>query len=275
MPSVQIDRTLSEGSQSGLDPSSPIREPRNVHFGPESPELDREETPTQGIRHADTGLSTLSATDRRKSREEARRQRKAEGERDAYYDSRAATKREFRRRASTLQEYYAQNPTLLPQLPFTWRHGWKRWKLFLTIFLIIVDACVIPLVLYYTLKFIGNVQGWISEFYTTPLLGLLLTYFAQSSPSSPPSGVVRPTLNLRYEAGDYGRKRISSGHLAPRIDGPSTLLTGSRCSQLPPSRPSLSSVARHISSGYACCQCRLLRYSIALEAASSSSPCTV
>jgi len=32
---------------------------------------------------------------------------------EAYYDSRAATKKEFRRRASTLQEYYKANPQLL------------------------------------------------------------------------------------------------------------------------------------------------------------------
>jgi len=80
---------------------------------------------------------------------------------DVYYDSRAATKREFKRRASTLQDYYAQNPELLPQLPFTWKRGWKRWKLFLTIALMVVDACVVPIVLYYTMTFAGNVQGFI------------------------------------------------------------------------------------------------------------------
>lgn len=83
-------------------------------------------------------------------------------ERAAYYDSRAATKREFRRRASTLQEYYQEHPELLPQLPFTWRHGFKRWKLFFTIFIMVVDACVLPIVLYYSMKFAGHVQGWIS-----------------------------------------------------------------------------------------------------------------
>jgi hypothetical protein len=161
--SFQVDRPPQQTAEDGQAPSTPVREPRNVHFGPESPDLEREETPTPGLRATDTGLSTMSATERRKSREQARKERKSEPERDAYYDSRAATKREFRRRASTLQEYYAQNPTLLPQLPFTWRHGWKRWKLFFTIFLIIVDACVIPIVLYYTMKFAGHVQGFISE----------------------------------------------------------------------------------------------------------------
>ncbi|OCT50127.1 hypothetical protein CLCR_07138 [Cladophialophora carrionii] len=158
--SLQVDRPPL-GSPDGLGPSSPVREARNVHFGPESPGLNREEMPTPGLRAVDTGLSTMSGTERRKSRDQARKERKTEPERDAYYDSRAATKREFRRRASTLQEYYAQNPTLLPQLPFTWRHGWKRWKLFFTIFLIIVDACVIPIVLFYTMKFIGHIEGWI------------------------------------------------------------------------------------------------------------------
>ncbi|RMZ87676.1 hypothetical protein DV736_g5103, partial [Chaetothyriales sp. CBS 134916] len=80
---------------------------------------------------------------------------------NAYYDSRAATKREFKRRASTLAEYYRQNPTLLPQLPFTWHHGWRRVKLGLLIILIFIDACAIPLVLYYTMTFAGHIQGWI------------------------------------------------------------------------------------------------------------------
>src|SRR5262245_5678589 len=65
-----------------------------------------------------------------------------------YYDSRAATKSEYRRRGATLQDYYDQNPHLLPQLPFTWHHGWKRWRLGGLIFLIFVDGCVLPVVLY-------------------------------------------------------------------------------------------------------------------------------
>jgi hypothetical protein len=105
------------------------------------------------------------ASGRRKSSQQRREDRRKshDEEREAYYDSRAATKREFRRRASTLQEYYADNPELLPQLPFTFRTGWKRWKLFFTIFIMVVDACVIPLILYYTMKFIGHVEGWISK----------------------------------------------------------------------------------------------------------------
>ncbi|KAH0847450.1 hypothetical protein AYO21_09340 [Fonsecaea monophora] len=158
--SFQVDASR-QASHDGAIPTSPLREARGVHFGTDRPELEREETPTPGLRAVDTGLSTMSATERRKSREQARKERKAEPERDAYYDSRAATKREFRRRASTLQDYYTQHPTLLPQLPFTWRHGWRRWKLFLTIFTIIVDACIIPIVLFYTMKFAGHVEGWI------------------------------------------------------------------------------------------------------------------
>ena len=159
--SVQLDRPPLT-SEDGTDPSTPVRENRNVHFGLESPGLDREVTPTPGLRATDTGLSTMSSTERRKSRDLARKERKNEPDKDAYYDSRAATQKEFRRRASTLQDYYNQNPTLLPQLPFTLRHGWRRYKLFLTIFLIVVDACFIPIILFYTMKYVGHVQGYIS-----------------------------------------------------------------------------------------------------------------
>jgi len=78
-----------------------------------------------------------------------------------YYDSRAATRHEYRRRASTLEEYYTQNPHLLPQLPFTWHHGSKRWRLGALIGLIFIDACVLPVVLYYALRYVANVQGFI------------------------------------------------------------------------------------------------------------------
>lgn len=95
---------------------------------------------------------------RRERRESIRRH-----EEDAYYDSRAATKKEFKRRASTLQEYYKQNPALLPQLPFTLRHGWRRWKLALLVTLAVIDACVMPIVFYYAMFYAGHVQGWISK----------------------------------------------------------------------------------------------------------------
>lgn len=90
---------------------------------------------------------------------------------DAYHDSRAATRAEFRRRATTLQEYYRQHPEFLPQLPFTFRHGFKRWKLGALIFLIVLDACIIPIILYYSLTFGGNVQGWITFAVITAIWG--------------------------------------------------------------------------------------------------------
>jgi hypothetical protein len=154
--SVQLDRD-------GDAPSTPTaREGRHVQFGPESP--SDADPPAPGLHSVDSGLSTGSG--RRKSSQQFKRrhtQDMTSPERAAYYDSRAATKREFRRRASTLQEYYQEHPELLPQLPFTWRHGWKRWKLGFTIFIMVVDACVLPIILYYTMKFAGHVQGWISK----------------------------------------------------------------------------------------------------------------
>lgn len=138
-----------------------------VRFGPETPSgEDTQLSPLASTSSPVPGQSNLT----RKSSDDPsrplqRRQSSKYEEReaaDAYYDSRAATKREFKRRASTLQEYYQQNPQLLPQLPFTWKHGWKRWKLFGYIGLIFIDACAVPLILYYTMRFVGNVEGWIS-----------------------------------------------------------------------------------------------------------------
>ena len=153
-PSVDMTR-----SRSGHSDQIPTR---TVHFGPESP-LVREED-EQPLEEINSGGSR----NRRKSTEQKQLERRSAdrpGDRppaDAYYDSRAATKREFKRRASTLQDYYREHPQLLPQLPFTFKHGWRRWKLFALIFLIFVDACVVPLVLYYAMKFAGNVEGYIS-----------------------------------------------------------------------------------------------------------------
>lgn len=56
------------------------------------------------------------------------RKSRTQEERDAYYDRRASTRREFKRRASTLGEFYARNPHLLPQLPYSLRRGTRRWK---------------------------------------------------------------------------------------------------------------------------------------------------
>lgn len=92
-------------------------------------------------------------------------------EADAYYDSRAATKREWRRRATTLQHYYDQNPELLPQLPFTWHRGKKRWKLIFLIFVMWIDACVMPIALYYGFTYGGHIEGWITFAVVTTVWG--------------------------------------------------------------------------------------------------------
>lgn len=89
----------------------------------------------------------------------------------AYYDSRAGTHREWERRGKTLQEYYDENPHLLPQLPFTWRHGRKRWKLFAFAFIAFVDASAVPIALYYGLKYAGHVEGWIIFAVVTTIWG--------------------------------------------------------------------------------------------------------
>lgn len=89
----------------------------------------------------------------------------------AYYDSRAATREEWRRRAKTLEEYYDDNPSLLPQLPFTWHHGWRRWRLFLFAFLVFVDACAIPIALYYGMDYAGHIEGWIIFAIVTTIWG--------------------------------------------------------------------------------------------------------
>ncbi|RDW66914.1 hypothetical protein BP5796_09663 [Coleophoma crateriformis] len=112
------------------------------------------------------GLGRISSGRRRSAHH-----RREQEERDAYYDSRAATQAEYRRRASNLQSYYNEHPDLLPQLPFTFRHGFKRWKLGGYISLIIIDACVIPIILYYAMTFGGNIQGYITFAVITAIWG--------------------------------------------------------------------------------------------------------
>jgi len=90
---------------------------------------------------------------------------------EAYYDSRAATRKKFRRRASTLQEYYKQNPHLLPQLPFTWRHGGRRFRLSAIVLVMWIDACIVPIALYYGLYYGGDVQNWITFAVVTTVWG--------------------------------------------------------------------------------------------------------
>lgn len=109
--------------------------------------------------------------DRRRSSSFFRNNSESRPDADAYYDSRAGTKREWRRRATTLEDYYHQNPELLPQLPFTWHRGKKRWRLIALIVLMWIDACVLPIALYYGLWYGGNVQGWIIFAVVTTIWG--------------------------------------------------------------------------------------------------------
>ncbi|KAH7161564.1 hypothetical protein EDB81DRAFT_348829 [Dactylonectria macrodidyma] len=90
---------------------------------------------------------------------------------EAYYDSRAGTHTEWERRGKTLQEYYDSNPQLLPQLPFTWHHGRKRWRLFIFAFLVFVDASAVPIALYYGMHYAGDVEGWIIFAIVTTIWG--------------------------------------------------------------------------------------------------------
>lgn len=92
-------------------------------------------------------------------------------EEDVYYDSRAATRREWKRRATTLEDYYRDNPELLPQLPFTWHRGKKRWRLIALIILMWIDACIIPIALYYAMNYGGHIQGWIIFAIVTTIWG--------------------------------------------------------------------------------------------------------
>jgi hypothetical protein len=135
------------GSLSRHDtPTSPISDHR-VTFGQEA-----ESSPVRPI---------TSRESHRKSSQRRRSRQLERTESEVYYDSRAATKKEFRRRASTLQAYYHEHPTLLPQLPFTWHHGWRRYRLGLFVVLMFLDACIVPIALYYGMADGGNVQGWI------------------------------------------------------------------------------------------------------------------
>lgn len=88
-----------------------------------------------------------------------------------YYDSRAATRDEYNRRGHTLQEYYEDHPELLPQLPFTWHHGRRRWRLWFFAFLVFVDASAVPIALYYGLHYAGHVEGWIIFAVVTTIWG--------------------------------------------------------------------------------------------------------
>lgn len=168
-------RSQSDKQQKSGNPLSPVQTPdgsgRRVTFDasrsslPMSPLGQRESDPTSRT-GSHVRLDRKSMDRRRSSIDPRLRPEEAE-----YHDSRAATRREFRRRATTLQEYYRQNPTLLPQLPFTFRHGFKRWKLGLLILFMVFDACVVPIILYYAMTFGGNVQGYITFAVVTAIWG--------------------------------------------------------------------------------------------------------
>ena len=160
--SLSHPKTQSESNPAS--PTSPI-EDRRVTF-----EQHREET-SSSLPTERTFSPRRSASIRRHSSQHHRDRDLNREEGDPYYDSRAATRREYRRRGSTLQSYYLEHPELLPQLPFTFRHGFKRWKLAGYIALMVFDACVVPILLYYALTFGGNVQGWITFAVVTAIWG--------------------------------------------------------------------------------------------------------
>src|SRR2546423_2021239 len=156
MPEV-IRGTRSHESASGRHetPTSPTSQ-HHVIFGQEA---------------ASSPLGPVTSHEDHKDHRRRSRHSIERTESDVYYDSRAATKEEFRRRASTLQEYYRQHPTLLPQLPFTLHHGWRRIRLGLVILVLFLDACVVPIALYYGLHYDGHVQGYIIFAVVTSIWG--------------------------------------------------------------------------------------------------------
>lgn len=156
-----VPLALSTHEQTTVAPTSPTAA-RSASV----PTVDRQSQSAHDAGRPSIGDYRHSSSWRRMRRESIRK-----AEADAYYDSRAATKTEYRRRATTLQEYYRHNPKLLPQLPFTWHHGRRRWRLFMLIFLMFVDACVMPIVLYYAMTFAGNVQGYITFAIITSIWG--------------------------------------------------------------------------------------------------------
>ena len=150
--------------QSTTSPTSPLQD-RRVTF-----DQQREDSSTS-VPASHTFSPRRSTSNWRISSQTRRSHELDREERDVYYDSRAATQREYRRRGSTLQSYYDKHPELLPQLPFTFRHGFKRWKLAGYIALMVFDACVVPILLYYAMTFGGNVQGWITFAVVTAIWG--------------------------------------------------------------------------------------------------------
>lgn len=157
---------VSRGSQTHDSPAANL----SRHETAASPISDHQvtfepEAVSSPVRATTSHESQKKASQRRRSRQLERT------ESDVYYDSRAATQKEFRRRASTLQDYYRQHPTLLPQLPFTWHYGWRRYRLGFFIAVMFLDACVVPIALYYGLHYGGHVQGYIIFAVVTSIWG--------------------------------------------------------------------------------------------------------
>ncbi|RFU31585.1 hypothetical protein B7463_g4752, partial [Scytalidium lignicola] len=150
--------------QSAFSPTSPVHD-RRVTFDQYREEVSRSIPPARSF------SLRLPTSNQRHSFHHHRDSDLDQEERDAYYDSRAATHWEYRRRGSTLQSYYLEHPELLPQLPFTFRHGFKRWKLAGYIALMLFDACIVPIMLYYAMTFGGNVQGYITFAVVTAIWG--------------------------------------------------------------------------------------------------------
>ena len=48
------------------------------------------------------------------------------------------------------------------------RHGWRRFRVIALATVMVLDACVVPIVLYYAMTYGGNVQEWISAFTLYP-----------------------------------------------------------------------------------------------------------
>src|SRR5437764_2649563 len=147
-----------------------IRGSRSHESEPTTPHSDHHVTFNQEVSLSPVQHTTSEESRTRSSHHRRSRQLERE-ESDVYYDSRAATQKEFRRRASTLQEYYRQHPSLLPQLPFTWHHGWRRYRLGVFILAMFLDACIVPIILYYAMNYGGHVQGFIIFAVVTTIWG--------------------------------------------------------------------------------------------------------
>lgn len=166
-----------ESSEIAVTDSSPDRTvaelppPPNLHLNTTSSPSPHRHVAFRADSNEPPSSPTPLARGRRRSSSFFRNNTEDRPAEDVYYDSRAATKREWKRRATTLEDYYKDNPELLPQLPFTWHRGKKRWRLIALIILMWIDACVIPITLYYAMNFGGNIQGWITFAVVTTIWG--------------------------------------------------------------------------------------------------------